>query len=1223
MKKYIVILLSALSLLFSSCKEEAVDVLGVTIDKQSQNLTIGDSFVLKAIVSPSNATNQAVIWTTSNSSVVDLRDNGDGTATVKGLETGTAQVIVKTDDGALTDKCTVNVGAFVESIQLSKTSVELKVGETSQLEAQVKPLNASNLNVLWTSDSPSIATVDDKGKITAVAPGEATIIASTSDGGFTSSCKVTVICPVTGITLNETTKDDLYLGEAFTLEATIFPAEATNKNVKWQSSDEKVAKVASDGTVTALNPGTVTITVTAEDGGYQAKCTVNVKCFANHIDINHETLDLVEGQTAQLIATVYPEQATDKTLAWASDKPEIATVGTDGKVTAVKAGTATITVTTGQGVSKKCTVTVTSPVSGITIDASTISLMPGATHQLTATILPDNASNKEMTWSSDNDAVATVSQTGLVTAVKSGSTCIHVTTADGGKTAKCLVEVLIPTQGVSLDVTSCTLYTGESKKLNATVTPSNATYKNVTWSVSDEAVAKVDQNGNITAVKAGSATVTATTENGGFKATCNVTVKQHVTAVSLDQTSLELYVNETETLTATVLPEDATNKSVTWSTSDQTVATVSNGTITAKKVGTATITVKTADMSKTATCKVTVKAHVSSVAFNKTTMTLNVGESETLTATVSPSDASDKTLTWTSSDESVAKVDANGKVSALKVGTATIKAVSTDGAKEATCTVTVAQHVSSVSLDQTSLNMYVGDTKTLVATVLPAAAANKKVTWKSSDATIVTVDANGKLTAKKAGNAKITVTTEDQGKTATCMVFVKQHAESVSLDKTALTLGIDEKYTLTATVLPANANDKSVTWSSDNQDVAFVNPSTGSVMGVSVGTANVTVKTTDGGYTATCKVTVVTASIKATALTLTPTTLKLQEGETSSLKLTITPADATEVIKWSSDNESVVTVTNGDIKAVSIGTATITVQTEDGRLKKTCAVTVTEKIDVTGVTLDKTEVAIKTDETATLTATVAPADAKNKSVNWTSNNSSVATVDSNGKITPVSAGTAVITATTVVGGFKATCTVTVTEVIIPIQRIDYAEKNSTITLYEGEYKHIMVNVTPTNANEALQVKPATNCPVRADYQRSSTAGVWDVKITALYKTGTGKVWIDSDDFSTQFTVTVLNMPVSGVSLNRSELAMKVGETATLEATILPENASNKNVKWESGNTSILYVSQAGVLTAKGAGKTYVTVTTSDGSKVAKCEVLVRDNNVSAGGAEGVGFDEWN
>ncbi|MDL2278391.1 Ig-like domain-containing protein [Parabacteroides sp. OttesenSCG-928-G07] len=252
-----------------------------------------------------------------------------------------------------------------------------------------------------------------------------------------------------------------------------------------------------------------------------------------------------------------------------------------------------------------------------------------------------------------------------------------------------------------------------------------------------------------------------------------------VTGVTLNKSETNLVVGGSETLTATVAPTNAKNKSVTWSSSDEATVTVdSSGKITGVKAGTATITVKTADGGKTATCKVTVSTvavAVTGVTLNKKETTISVGGEETLIPTITPKEATNQNVTWSSSDASVATVDDAGKITGVKAGTATITVKTADGEKTATCVVTVSVAevaVTGVTLDKTVLSLSIDASETLKATIAPENATNKKLTWKSSNTAIATVDAEGKVTALKAGTATITVTTEEGGKTATCDVTV-------------------------------------------------------------------------------------------------------------------------------------------------------------------------------------------------------------------------------------------------------------------------------------------------------------------------------------------------------------------------------------------------------------------------------------------------------------------
>ncbi len=254
----------------------------------------------------------------------------------------------------------------------------------------------------------------------------------------------------------------------------------------------------------------------------------------------------------------------------------------------------------------------------------------------------------------------------------------------------------------------------------------------------------------------------------------------HVQSVNLSEASLELGVGETKTVTATVLPENATNKELIWSSSNNSVATVENGLITALKEGKTTITVKSKDGYKSSSLELTVNKkpsiiHVESISLDETELNMLTGDRATLSATVLPDNAKNKSVTWSSSDESVATVNNKGRVTAVGAGTATITATSVDGGFTAICTINVTQKnvpVVGVSLNVDELEINVGETSSLVASVLPVNATNKGVIWSIADEEVASVDENGKVTALKVGETVITVTTLDGGYKDYCIIKV-------------------------------------------------------------------------------------------------------------------------------------------------------------------------------------------------------------------------------------------------------------------------------------------------------------------------------------------------------------------------------------------------------------------------------------------------------------------
>ncbi|MCQ2185424.1 MAG: Ig-like domain-containing protein [Bacteroidales bacterium] len=341
------------------------------------------------------------------------------------------------------------------------------------------------------------------------------------------------------------------------------------------------------------------------------------------ISLSHTNATLNVNDTMNLTAAVLPGHATDKTLTWSSSNPDIVVLSdspatraaVDAAVTLIaKApGNATITATAfdGSGVVATCDVTVKQPANSIRLSQTSASLNVNSTLNLTATILPENSSNRTVTWSSSNNEIATVTASGVVTAKAVGSATITATAADGsGLSASCSITVKQPVTRITLNSSIAVLYVGGTLELQAAVKPDNASDKTVTWSSSNNDIATVTASGVVTAKAVGSVTITATAaDGGGASATCAVTVNPiKVTDITLNQTTATIVAGKTLNLTATVKPDNASNKAVTWTTSNANYATVSDGVVTAKAAGTATITATAADGSGVkAACSVTVK----------------------------------------------------------------------------------------------------------------------------------------------------------------------------------------------------------------------------------------------------------------------------------------------------------------------------------------------------------------------------------------------------------------------------------------------------------------------------------------------------------------------------------------------------------------------------------------------------------------------------------------
>ena len=334
------------------------------------------------------------------------------------------------------------------------------------------------------------------------------------------------------------------------------------------------------------------------------------------------------------------------------------------------------------------------------MDVENITLKINNTQKMNATILPENATNPDVTWESSNEEIATVSGSGVVTALKPGTVTITVTTVDGEFKDTCKITVTeenISVTGVSLNEESKKIKMGETYTLIETIEPVNVTNLNVTWESSNEEVATV-VGGVVTALKEGTAIITVTTVDGEFTDTCTITVEDdviNVNGVQLDKEEEELEVGDIIILRQTVLPENATNKNVVWTSSDEEIVIVENGQVTALKEGTATITVETVDGNKTDTCTIVVKekeeskVEVESIELDKTETTLQVSDKTTLIVRFNPELPSNTKVKWKSSNEKVATVDENGIVRAVGEGETIITVTSDDGGFTAQCKVTV------------------------------------------------------------------------------------------------------------------------------------------------------------------------------------------------------------------------------------------------------------------------------------------------------------------------------------------------------------------------------------------------------------------------------------------------------------------------------------------------------------------------------------------------------
>lgn len=729
-------------------------------------ITKGELYPLVLTFNPELPDNMQVKWITSNENVVTVSNSG----VITGVGGGDAVISVITMDGVKVASCDVHVRVPVTGISLSMTLVETNLSmENYQLSYTILPEgDGVDRSVIWSSSNEAVLTVDQNGFVTFVSPGKATVICQTNDIGLDgnnliATCEFFIYEPVTSVSI-DFTDVTLKIGESFRLTAEVLPLNATDKSVTWISSNTSVVTVDENGMLTAVGSGSAAILVKSNDSGVTAMCNVSVYQPVETVTMNYSEITVRKGTVFWLYATAGPENAVNKTILWSTSDSRVATVDDSGMVTTLMPGECTITATSQDtGVYATCKVTVTEPVTGITLNPTEKTIYAGEKFVIIPSITPIDADNKAVTYMSSDSSIAAVDENGVVTGLKGGECVILVTTVERGLVASCKVTVYEFVTSITINEKDVKyINNGASKAFTATVTPESATNKGVIWSSSDERIMRVSARGVVTAVGIGTATITATAADGsGIFDTITLTSITPVNKIEVAPSYVTLIEGQSQQVTATIQPGNASVKDIDWSSSDPEVASVDfNGEITGVKAGICYVYAKSTDGNEVVgIVKVTVKKAVpaTSVVISAKELTMFPGQTKPLTVRLKPSNSTDKT-TWVSSDTSVATVDEKGIVTARGQGNAIIYCIADSGI-EGECEVNVlALNSSSITLEQYDnyqLDVF-GCTDTIV--------------WYTNNNRIATVDSNGKVIARGVGTT--TITAKVNGKLLYCKVTV-------------------------------------------------------------------------------------------------------------------------------------------------------------------------------------------------------------------------------------------------------------------------------------------------------------------------------------------------------------------------------------------------------------------------------------------------------------------
>jgi uncharacterized protein YjdB len=816
------------------------------------------------------------------------------------------------------------------SLEISPASLALTVGEQRAVAARGVGAGAAVhvTDVFWSSENTAVVTVSRAGIVAAVAPGTTRI--AVSRAGQSAVATVSVVASPIALVRVTPTIGEVEVGESLTLHAEALNAAGTpvsGQPVSWASSDLARATVSSDGIVTGVSSGNLTVTATVDGVSGTALVTVNLVPVAQ-LTVTPASGSIFVGQSQPLAAMVRDASGTPlsgRPTTWSSSAPAIVSVSSTGLATGFLPGNATITATV-EELSATAQISVSLvPVFSVGIVPAAATIAVGRAAQLSAQLLDSvggQLGTRPVLWSSDQPAIASVRNDGLVTGVAVGQARITAS-VEGRSNAATVTVTPVPAASLTIAPAGATLKVGATRQFASTPLDAqgNELHGRVTtWMTGAPTVATVDQRGLVTAVGAGTALLIGTCE--GIRETVTLTVNPiTVATVQVAPATVTMQQSGTATLSATILDSDGapmTGKQVTWTSSDPVVATVSGaGTVSALSVGAASITA-TADGVRGSSSLTVTPVPVASVTLQPGSVSVAAGANFSLVALLSdslgnPISSSGRAVSWSSTAPAVASVNASGVVTGISVGAATIIAQSEGAFGQAGITVTAAPVVS-VAVSPPSGTTIPGGTLQFTATardaqgnVVPA----PSISWTSGSTAVATVSASGGVTAVAVGSTTVSAMVGGIAGQATVTVTPPVvTAVRVTPGSGMLTPG--GTLQLTATAEDANGapiTGRSVVWSSSAASVASVSAA-GLVTGVGSGAASVTA--TIGGVGGAASVTV--APVPVGAVTIGPLAGTIHVGTLYARQVTAQVLDANRnvmpgaLLIWSTSDPAALTI---------------------------------------------------------------------------------------------------------------------------------------------------------------------------------------------------------------------------------------------------------------------------------------------------------------------------
>lgn len=910
-------------------------------------------------VLPANAAQNETdcVWSVLDESVAKIVYKENKPYLVPVSENGESMIVATL--GMLSDTAVVKVFVAASSVNIDSDPLVIAEGDVlplSNLNLIVLPVNSS-AQVKWSSSNEDVFEVDNFNVI-AKKKGSAKLIATS--GELSDELDVTVYIPVDTVSFAED-EIELLVGEGgrsvSTLGMTYLPANADDADVNWSVEDASVAKIKNVlGNITIIPVSVGETNLIVKAGRKQASLKVVVKAAVESINIVPDTIEIPKNDIRDLSMyelEILPANATYDKVEWSIANTEIAEITSDNKINAKKSGVTTITATV-NGKSDVAKLIVKVDVSSVTLNSEALTKEIGESfgvNSLEPVVMPLDATFQTIEWSSSNTDVAeikTVLGSKVIKCIGGGTSTI--TAKCGEQVAILKLTVVVPVASVSFEESVVKVNKNSALNVSAiglVISPSSATDKNIEWKIENTDIASFDsETGVIKGLTAGTTTLTATV--GGKSATVPFRVVSPLTELNFTKESYSVNTDETLVLNPLVsfTPEDASDVELVWTVSDTEVAEIE--TVEASKLSVlkpkkgGEIVLSCSSGSITTTTKVSVLIPLKSIELSKETIDIKKGETigaADLEVIFTPGNASNKSLVWTSADESVAKVEVFEQtgayvITAVDGGTTTITA--TQGDLSASVTVNVTVEAEDIAVPSELVDLPLGTQVSpadLNISVLPENTANKRISYTSSNDDVVKVvsvfDATI-ITAKSLGESTITATCGNVTKEFVIRVMIP--LDSVSIDSTSITIGTGKTMAVSdlgITFMPDTATYQELAWVSTDEAVAKVED--GNIVGVADGSATLT-GTTKEGKSVSVDVSVFTM---LDTITVKEDTVTILKGNTldliEDLELTFVPENPTyKELTWTTSDSAVAFVEDGKIKSVDFGTCTLIAVNAEG-----------------------------------------------------------------------------------------------------------------------------------------------------------------------------------------------------------------------------------------------------------------------------------------------------